>query len=277
MAGNPVIPSHIAYAFPCFQGKEMQVVYAIASLMIRGTCNSSMADIAKQAGVSKKACTSLVAKLRKLCVIATEGGKGKRLIIAFCNEKKTKAACEKAMKSIAVKRQKQTAPAREAQGEVEVLNNSGSLTGRGVEHPNTIIEEEIDNKIDNKIDINSNSNNKNREGRRGRIGGSAAHTRKEINAVKIVFEAYRQMEWSVQKDWKDDFLKKEGLCAKCEYLCSTNKTNEYLRWVDIKLDSIRENTKMAYKRYFATVLATTWFDEFFSTKNNESSRYNTTN
>ena len=130
---------------------------------------------------------SLIKKLRELCIIATEGGQGKCLRIAFCSKEKTQKACGKIKDAIVNKRQKQTAKARKSQGQPEVLNNRRCSTGEGVEHHNSIIYNKEDIEIEG-IELNNTDNIKNKEGRRRKTGGATAISRRKISAAKAVFE-----------------------------------------------------------------------------------------
>jgi len=254
-----MIPEYVSRAFPCFVGKELQVVYAVAEHMLEGYCHVSLAALADYAGLSKKTAMGLVHRLEQLRVLSIHRQPGRSLCISFGDEKTVAVACEKHLAHLQKNRQKQTALARAV-----LLNNHGSSTTMVVQQPRSrSIETDID--LKKETETRKGIGKKGGGGRALRAGplSSSSCSKKRLAPIQAVFEVYAQYPWAVQKTWKSSFAAKPGMYERCKRLCDSKQVHRYLGWVHVKLDAVQGKIGKDYKRYFATVMSETWFSEFF--------------
>jgi len=230
-----MIPDFVSDAFPYFVGKELQVVYAIDTYTSDGVCVASIAQLANIACLNDGTVSKLLQNLELLRIIDVERRPGKNSRIRFGNVENVRKACLAKMESVAVKRRGQTEKARKMRA---MFNNRGCSTTGVVKHSG----------------LNNNKNNKKEEKKKRRY---------EESYCEVVFQVYVQYSWAIQKVWQPKFIAKDSIREHCQVLCENQCVGEYFEWVHAKLGEIEKTTGKNYKRYFATMLADTWFFEFF--------------
>jgi hypothetical protein len=298
-----MLPERINYAFSCFTGKELQVLYAIDKMTSDGVCYSTMKEISNVSGIQERKVSKLIEYLESLSILVIRKETGKRncMIMKFDSEaeKKCLIASEnisdkKSRKIENMKKEEQpplnldtpalnehpcskSAPlsnlSTPVQNEHPFLygTNTGSNVGHNiVSISNTNIKKVY---IKDKIDIEENFKKpvniilKTQSSSINEPKPTSNYlSAKDIDIIKHIFEIYSNFEWSLQKSWKEHYLYKNSLCRNAVKLYNSKLVYEYFNWIYEKSLEFEKREEKKFNLYFASIMSDTWFSEFFNKK-----------